>query len=37
MPDSKHHKHSIRQGAIEWQLVVATVATHPAPYLHGAA
>ena len=36
-PDRGHHKHDMKQGAIEWQLVVATVATHPAPYLHGAA
>lgn len=37
MPDRGHHKHDIRQGQIEWQLVVATVQTHPEPYLHGAA
>lgn len=37
MPDRSHHKHDYKQGLIEWQLVVATVATHPQPYLHGAA
>ncbi len=37
LPDRSHHKHEPSQGAIEWRLVVATVATHPLPYLHGAA
>jgi hypothetical protein len=37
LPDRGHHKHQPQQGQIEWQLVVATVATHPEPYLHGAA
>lgn len=36
-PDRTHHKHTMAQGKIEWQLIVAAVATHPAPYLHGAA
>lgn len=37
LPDRSHHKHRPKQGPIQWQLVVATVATHPLPYLHGAA
>jgi hypothetical protein len=36
-PDRDHHKHDLKQGAIGWRLVVATQASHPAPYLHGAA
>jgi hypothetical protein len=36
-PDRGHHKHEPQHGPIEWQLVVATAATHPLPYLHGAA
>ena len=36
-PDRSHHKHKPSQGAVEWQLVVATVSNLPAPYLHGAA
>ena len=36
-PDRGHHKHDPGQGAIQWQLVVATHSTLPAPYLHGAA
>jgi hypothetical protein len=36
-PDRSHHKHEPAQGPIQWQLVVATVESHPAPYLHGAA
>ena len=36
-PDRGHHKHAATQGAIQWQLVVATVSSHPEPYLHGAA
>jgi hypothetical protein len=36
-PDRDHHKHSPAQGKIEWQLIVATVSSVPAPYLHGAA
>ena len=36
-PDRGHHKHAPTQGPIAWQLVVATVASHPEPYLHGAA
>jgi len=35
-PDRGHHKHTPQQGEIAWQLVVATVASHPQPYLHGA-
>jgi hypothetical protein len=37
LPDRSHHKHEPRQGPIGWQLVVATVSSVPAPYLHGAA
>lgn len=36
-PDSGHHKHTPAQGQIQWQLIVATVSSVPAPYLHGAA
>jgi hypothetical protein len=36
-PDSTHHKHSPAQGAIQWQLIVGTVSSVPAPYLHGSA
>jgi hypothetical protein len=35
-PDRSHHAHSPAQGAIAWQLVVATSSTVAAPYLHGA-
>ena len=37
LPDRSHHPHSPRQGEIQWQLIIATEATHPTPYLHGAA
>ena len=37
LPDRNHHKHTPKQGSLLWQLVVATVAYHPQPYLHGAA
>lgn len=37
LPDRSHHKHSPVQGQIQWQLIVATESTVPAPYLHGAA
>jgi hypothetical protein len=36
-PDGRHHTHTPVQGALTWQLVVATEASHPQPYLHGAA
>jgi hypothetical protein len=36
-PDRGHHKHAPSHGALQWQLVVATVASHPESYLHGAA
>jgi hypothetical protein len=35
-PDRDHHKHTIAQGKIMWQLIVATVSSLPTPYLHGA-
>ena len=37
LPDRSHHAHTPRQGPIQWQLIVATESTVPAPYLHGAA
>lgn len=37
LPDRQHHKHAPGQPPIQWQLTVATVETHPQPYLHGAA
>lgn len=37
LPDRTHHEHQPTDGPIGWQLVVATVALHPQPYLHGAA
>ena len=36
-PDRSHHAHDRAQGPIQWQLIVATVSSVPAPYLHGAA
>jgi hypothetical protein len=36
-PDKDHHKHDSRQGPIQWQLIIATESSVPAPYLHGAA
>ena len=36
LPDRQHHKHAPGVPPIQWQLTVATVATHPQPYLHGA-
>jgi hypothetical protein len=36
LPDRTHHSHSPKEGAIQWQLIVATVSKVPAPYLHGA-
>ena len=35
LPDRDHHRHTPAQGAVAWQLVVATSSTVPTPYLHG--
>ena len=37
LPDRSHHLHTPVQGSIQWQLIVATESSVPAPYLHGAA
>ena len=35
LPDRHHHPHQPAQGAIQWQLIIATVSTVATPYLHG--
>jgi hypothetical protein len=35
LPDRQHHTHTIGQGDVRWQLVLATESNLPVPYLHG--